>query len=60
MCINYSTPYRARRGAVRFRRRFDEARLNKYVIEQGRLFASGTIVFHVAVYSARGTFLTYV
>lgn len=60
MCVNFLTPCKAKRAAARFRRRFDSERNNQYTIVQGTLYATRKIVYHVAVWSARGVFLTYV
>lgn len=60
MCINFATPNKALRGAVKFRPRFDADRLNQYRLVQGTMISTGKIVWHIAVMSSRGNFLTYV
>ena len=60
MCVNFATPYRARRGAVKFRREYDPGRRYQYVLTPGKLISTGQVVWHVAVYSAAHYFLTYV
>lgn len=60
MCQNFSTPYRARRAAAKFRKRYDAVRTYQYVLTEGRMYATGLLVWHVAVFSKAHVFLTYV
>ena len=60
MAHNFATPYRARRAAVRFRRAYDQSRVYIYRLRKAFLLGSGLQVWHVEVWSMRGTFLTLV
>lgn len=60
MSTNYASPYRAKRGAAKFRRRYDAARTYIYKLQRANLLVSEQPIWLVAIFSQRGDLLTYV